>query len=477
MNDRIDEIIIWTTTNLVMYYRDTNLSQSIIDKFKINKIIRSKTFVDVSNLKSQPTTNCRMLISSSKAAPVYKFNPDTEKWGLNTINCNSYFKVLDAYIYEGITQIFLLHIPAKGIDLFNQKLGLENELIKAAREDLHINMAKEKLPALQEKPWIERTKFPIGLDSKNIFFSLDVTEPLFPMAKPMYSAIKKMTNDLSDINEAPIQNKTPNLEDKDRNKEIPKKEKIGFFKRLFGKKEVVKKEEKTTKDESPNFLTRKMSKSDIENLKVGDTLTLGQITNQISQTKYNPKWIEAKDNPFNVRIFDCREYAINMISSTKNQEIVHNFLQSRKSNGQEYIGKFPEGGAKCNVELNFNTKGKKIPDGILFKAQKMESKWDIYKYADFIFFVRSWTAELVYVCNYIPTEAGFKVNLVVLDERKINQNDPHFEFKVLEFLIRSHILGLQVPHPLPKELKNENEAILGYSYSIYGNRGYYGYYS
>ena len=41
----------------------------------------------------------------------------------------------------------------------------------------------------------------------------------------------------------------------------------------------------------------------------------------------------------------------------------------------------------------------------------MEEKWDIYKYANFIFFVRSWTGELVYFTNYIPTKTGFTSNI------------------------------------------------------------------
>jgi len=208
--ENIEEIVNWTLSGLTMYYRDSNLGQSIIDKYEINKIFRAQTFVDVSNYAGRPITNCRFIIASSKAAPVYKFNPDTEKWGLHVLNCNSYFKVLDVYQKEGVTQIFLIHIPFKGIDFFNEvvlKIGeedIEKEIIIKARASLDMKLKVDIPPALNQQEWIGRTSFPIGFDSNNNFFSLIPSEPLHPKAEQLYSAIKKMTEDLTEMNETPI---------------------------------------------------------------------------------------------------------------------------------------------------------------------------------------------------------------------------------------------------------------------------------
>jgi hypothetical protein len=241
---------------------------------------------------------------------------------------------------------------------------------------------------------------------------------------------------------------------------------MSIFKRLFGSKP---KHTETKKTEQTTFSATTMSKSDLEKMKVGDTITLGNPNTE--KKEYKSIWIKGKDNPYNIDVFDCREYALNMISTTQNPDISTKFLELRKSDGKEYIGKFPDNGAKCDVELSYNTKGKQLQDGIVFKAQRMEEKWDIYKYVNFLFFVRSWTGELVYFSNYIPTEKGFDVNLIVLDDSKIDPKEPFFEFKVVEFLIHSHILGLNVPHPIPKKIENKAESILGYSFSMFGNRG------
>lgn len=251
---------------------------------------------------------------------------------------------------------------------------------------------------------------------------------------------------------------------------------MNFFNKLFGMKNKEKQTDVGSKETNSQtfFSATAMSTDDLNKLKVGDTIQLGNK----SQETFELKWIEPNDNPFKIKIFDCREYAINRFSTTKNPEITAKFLETRRSNGTEYIGKFPNNGVKVEVDLNFHAQvvpkyKNGIPDGVLFKAQTMEEKWDIYKYSNFIFFVRSWTGELVYFSNYIPTAAGFKVELIVLDDSKIDEKDPYFELKVVEFLIHSHILDLQVPHPIPLTLENKPEAIAAYSFSMFGNRGYF----
>lgn len=248
---------------------------------------------------------------------------------------------------------------------------------------------------------------------------------------------------------------------------------MSFFERLFGKK---KEKNENSNSTTTTFSASTMSLDELNKLKVGDTIQLGQKI-EVKET-FPMKWFEPNENPFKIRIFDCREFAINRISTTQNEEVAKNFSLTRHSDGKEYIGKFPNNGTKAEVDLNFHSKSlpgfeKGIADGILFKSQTMEQKWDIYKYADFIFYIRSWTGEIVYFSNYIETDTGFKVDLIVLDENKINEHDPYFEFRVVEFLIHSHILNLTVPHPIPNTLENEPEKIAAFSFAMFGNRGYF----
>ena len=200
-NEKIEEIVNWTLSGLTMYYRDTQLPNEIIEKYKVGQIFRSQTFVDVSSFAGKLTKNCRFIFATSKAAPLYQINPDTEKWKLHTINANSYFKILDIYRKYGKIQFFLLHIPAKCIDFFRNTVlvvggeNLEEQIIKKSRISLDNKMEMGICPELEEPEWIDRTSFPIGLDSNNNFFPLFPTEELFPQAIPLSNAIFKITDD------------------------------------------------------------------------------------------------------------------------------------------------------------------------------------------------------------------------------------------------------------------------------------------
>lgn len=198
--------------------------------------------------------------------------------------------------------------------------------------------------------------------------------------------------------------------------------------------------------------------------------------NQAGKQQFELRWLEPHENPFMERVFDCREYAFNRIATTKNAAIANLFRESRDSNGIEFLGQFPDNAAKLEVNYNFHSKAhpayrEGIPDGVLFKAKTMEEKWDIYKHSNFLFFVRSWTGELVYFSTYIATKVGFKTDVIVFDNSRIEKADPFFELKVVEFLIYSHILGLQVPHPIPKMLQDDPATIAGYSFSMFGSKG------
>lgn len=227
-DDQIDEIINWTLPGLTMYYRDSNLTESEIEKYSVGQIFRSQTFVDVSGLAGKLTKNCRFIFASSKAAPLYQMNPNTEKWKLHAINANSYFKVLDIYKKGDKTQVFLLHLPANGIDFFRNMVlmlkgdNLEEQIIEKSRISLDQKMEMQVIPELEEQDWVQRTNFPIGLNTSGNFFSLYPTDEMMQQALPLYNAIFKMTNDTA-LNVARIVKKEK------------VEEEVGFWKKLFGK--------------------------------------------------------------------------------------------------------------------------------------------------------------------------------------------------------------------------------------------------
>jgi len=204
-NEQVEEICNWTFSGLVMYYRDAQLSNEVIAKYEVRKIIRSPFFVDVSPFAGKMARNCRFAIASSKAAPLYQINSEKnsndERWRLHTINANSYFKVLDIYQKYDRTQFFLLHIPANGFNFFiNNRIfvggeNMEDQIIKKSRMSFDKKMEMKIIPEFEEQEWVERTFFPIGLDCNNNFFSLIPTEELSPQAVHLSNAIFALTNE------------------------------------------------------------------------------------------------------------------------------------------------------------------------------------------------------------------------------------------------------------------------------------------
>ncbi len=216
-----EKIINWTFPGLTFYYRDTELSTRQQEKYALGKILRNGFFLDVSSTAGAPTQNTRFIIASSKAAPVYLVNPDMEKYGLHVLNLNSYFKVMDIHEAQGFRQIFLLHIPAKGIDFFRQsQTNFDGGFIEKARTSLTQKLAKGVMPVFQSAEWIDKTKFAVGLDAKDKPFPL-APSPVPPQAAPLFEGLKKMAKDTDDLNVY--------VGGSD------KSEKQGFWNKLFGK--------------------------------------------------------------------------------------------------------------------------------------------------------------------------------------------------------------------------------------------------
>ncbi|HRB54276.1 MAG TPA: hypothetical protein PLD87_11430 [Bacteroidia bacterium] len=201
--EEVERIVNWVLPGLTMYYRDTELEADVISNYTKGLIFRNQIFVDVSGFAGKPTKSCRFVIASSKAAPLYQVNPATEKWELHTINCESFFKVLDVYKKDNTTQVFLLHIPSSGVALFSRAdflLGeenLEEQMIARARKSFDDKAAGPVYSELEEEEWIKRTRLPIGLAPSNNFYPLERQLPISEGAVPLYKVIREMTDDTS----------------------------------------------------------------------------------------------------------------------------------------------------------------------------------------------------------------------------------------------------------------------------------------
>lgn len=179
--------------------------------------------------------------------------------------------------------------------------------------------------------------------------------------------------------------------------------------------------------------------------------------------------VAASENPFGVELWDCRSFTQSMIAVTADQRIAETFTTLRSSVGAEYKGRDVPSSALLACHLEYPYSG--APQGgAVFKAAEMEDKWDIYLYLPHLYFARSWTGDLTYRAK-LALDAG---RLRITELQYPRQEDPEFARRVVDYLIKSHLLRALVPHPLPATLPQEAEKVALLSFSLFGRRCFYG---
>lgn len=179
-------------------------------------------------------------------------------------------------------------------------------------------------------------------------------------------------------------------------------------------------------------------------------------------------WIEADESPFNVRMLDCRGFSRSMLATTRDPEIATRFLALRNSAGEQHRGKSPSDALRIDCNLRYRYQGE-VRDSRLFGAEEMEDKWDIYLSDGFLYFARSWTGELVYRAGIEFTGREACVSMIEANSGMAGA-EGSYAVRSVDFLIKSHLLGDEVPHPLPPHHPDDPQQIALFSFSQYGRR-------
>ncbi|ALN61316.1 hypothetical protein GLA29479_430 [Lysobacter antibioticus] len=184
------------------------------------------------------------------------------------------------------------------------------------------------------------------------------------------------------------------------------------------------------------------------------------------------RWLAKDDprNPFTVEGYDCLRFVSTMRSTTADERIATSFANLRASLGQEHIGVLPENAIELECRLAYPSG--EVAEGALFKAQQMEDKWDVYLYGDRMYFSRSWTGVLMYAAGFIATSNSLTINRVWVPSELAG--DPKYFLRQLDYLVKSHILGRRIPHPLPADFERDMQAIALFSLSQYGRQCCFG---
>jgi hypothetical protein len=196
----IEKIVNWILPGLQFFYRDTDADINIEQWYRVGSIIRSGFFVDVSTRLQRPAHKYRFLIASAHAAfmcadgsgkhskKAIKFSPHAEEWRQAVLHRNAWFKVMDVYRKNGVTQIFLLQIPESAALLFgnnstifnfiNTMVGQNQTLVDMARQSLDDKMLQPIHPRSLDKELAAKMHRPIGIGDDGLL--MDIAPDLSP---------------------------------------------------------------------------------------------------------------------------------------------------------------------------------------------------------------------------------------------------------------------------------------------------------
>lgn len=185
-------------------------------------------------------------------------------------------------------------------------------------------------------------------------------------------------------------------------------------------------------------------------------------------TGYKFKWHEiGPENPCNKRILDIRSFTSGMMATTLSESIAQRFEDLRSSVGDEYrTAKIPQGNA-VRTNLVYPRNGTEL-NGLVFKADSMDCKWDIYAFDGYFFFTRSWSGELVYKAKTQNTS-----NQIIIEEIEYSPKfDDSGAINAVHFLMKSHAFQQIFPHRVPKSMIEDSDIAL-WSFHEFGNRACY----
>jgi hypothetical protein len=172
-------------------------------------------------------------------------------------------------------------------------------------------------------------------------------------------------------------------------------------------------------------------------------------------------------NPFGIRVLDCRPMTWSLVSSTRDPAIAARYLKLRASDGKDLVGAPIADAVTVPASLRFPHNGQPL-EGIVFKADGMEVKWDVYIYDSVFLFARSWTGELGF-----RARASVGATEIHVTEIECPAHDRELAPQHVYFLIGSHAMRSVLPHRVPCQATDDPMTIATASFSLFGRLACY----
>jgi hypothetical protein len=190
---------------------------------------------------------------------------------------------------------------------------------------------------------------------------------------------------------------------------------------------------------------------------------------------YQIKWYEVgDDNPYNTDILDIRGLTLNMVATTNNQAVAEQFFANRSSDGKQFEFVQIENSTKYKSNLVYPYNDLDLR-GAVFKADAMEVKWDIYAYYGWLYFVKSWTSELIYKVHFIKGLDSFILDeIITASVDKIastTEEKATLAAQNVHSIMQTHIMDRVWPYKIPEMMRNMPEKNIAlHMFAQFGNK-------
>lgn len=178
-------------------------------------------------------------------------------------------------------------------------------------------------------------------------------------------------------------------------------------------------------------------------------------------------WIEpGPDNPFGVRFMDLRSIMWDLVSGTADPQVATRFNEMRASDGQFLTEVEIPDSTRVAASLVLPHDGPAL-EGVVFKSEVMEIKWDIYIYDSTFLFARSWTGDLHYRVPVSESDESLEIS-----EIECYSEEAELAAATVYFLLISHAMGRPFPHQNPRAMQpSDLREIIPWSFSQFGRMG------
>ncbi len=184
-------------------------------------------------------------------------------------------------------------------------------------------------------------------------------------------------------------------------------------------------------------------------------------------SREHPTWLQPAVTPWDVPVLDVRGTTQTVVATSSDRQMAVNAISYGGETGASFADARPASPRTVEVHGPAWPADGPLRDGALFNPSSMDEKWALYAMGGRIIVVRSWQREVVVVAHTAYVDGTIEVTRID-GAFQPDAEAVAWSQQILDFLIRTHAMGLHHPAPLPTRVPEDQAGTL--AFSLYGNK-------